>query len=128
MCAQNVVLSEFRIKLHLGQDIYSILTLYRDIIPTIKWGLVYYVHFYKKYLSQNESESFFYKTKSSKTEICDNLGNFFSTTVILTIFSTDILGINKLHWWCVGWNAWEEFRSYSKSLLWCRKKGMMFNR
>lgn len=33
MCAQNVVLSEFRIKLHLGQDIYSILTLYRDIIP-----------------------------------------------------------------------------------------------
>lgn len=43
MCAQNVVLSEFRIKLHLGQDIYSILTLYRDIIPTISgvWFIMF---------------------------------------------------------------------------------------
>lgn len=40
--------------------------------------------------------------------------NFF---IQVRVFSTDISGNNKLHWWCVGWNAEEEFRPYSKSLL-----------
>lgn len=87
------------------------------------WGYIYRGqcrHYtYQPFL--NESTKFNHSIIRLKAGIQESVAQFQNFVILLIfslhVFSTDILGINKLRWWRVGWNAEEEFRPYSKSLL-----------